>query len=459
MIFNRIKSEGLSHFSYFLGSSNEAVVIDPRRDCQIYIDLAKTEKMKIKYIFETHRNEDYVIGSVELSHLTGAKIFHGIGLDFKFGERIEDNQVFSFGKMKLHAIHTPGHTDESMSYTLIDEKLKQQNIMVFTGDTVFVGDVGRIDLYGIKEAPRLAESLYDSIFNKILPLGDGVIICPAHGGGSICGGSISDQEWSTLGLERLNNPALQKSKKEFIRFKINEKLEHPPYFKKMEQINLNGPPILDKIPSPPPLSSKEFKDCINNNSLILDVRKPSAFGGSYIKGSFNIWLDGLPAFGGWILNYDQPIVLILDDPRNLKIAVQFLIRLGFDTIEGYLCGSVQNCGIESWYNDALPTEHGGLLTVQELKNWIDENNDLFVLDVRTDNEWEKEHIENINHIYVGNLNDRLIEIPHNKPIAVICSVGNRGSIGASILRSADRKNVYNVIGGMVAWKKAGYPVT
>ncbi|MEJ2240999.1 MAG: MBL fold metallo-hydrolase [Candidatus Bathyarchaeota archaeon] len=458
MIFNRIKSEGLSHFSYFLGSKKEAIVIDPRRDCQIYIDLAKTEKMKIKYIFETHRNEDYVIGSMELSHFTGAKIFHGSGLDFKFGEKIEDNQVFSFGRMKLRAIYTPGHTDESMSYSLIDESLTQQNIMVFTGDALFVGDVGRTDLYGEKETPRLAENLYDSIFNKILPLGDGVILCPAHGGGSICGGSISDQEWSTLGLERLNNPILQKSKKEFIKFKINEKLERPPYFTKMEQMNLNGPPILYSIPSPPPLSSKEFKNCINDNALILDVRKPSSFGGSYIKESVNIWLDGLPAFGGWVLSYDQPIVLILDNPQNLKIAVKFLIRLGFDKIDGYLCDSVEDCGIESWYNDALPTEHGGLLTVQELKNWLHNNDDLFILDVRTDNEWEKEHIENINHIYVGNLKNRLTEIPKNKPIAVICSVGNRGSIGASILRQANRKNVSNVIGGMIAWKKAGYPV-
>ena len=414
--------------------------------------------MKIKYIFETHRNEDYVIGSVELSHLTGAKIFHGLGLDFKFGEKIEDNQVFSFGKMKLRAIHTPGHTDESMSYALIDDTLKKQIIMVFSGDALFAGDVGRTDLYGIKESPRLAESLYESIFNKILPLGDGVILCPAHGGGSICGGSISDQEWSTLGLERLNNPVLQKSKKEFIRFKVNEKLERPPYFKKMEQMNLNGPPILDSIPNPPPLTTEKFKEIINDNVLILDVRKPSAFGGPYIKGSINIWLDGLPAFGGWVLTYDRPIGLILDSSQNLEIAVKYLLRLGFDKIIGYLCGSTEDCGIESWYNNALPTEHGGLLTVQELKNWSDKNNDLFILDVRTDEEWEKSHIENINHIYVGNLKNRISEIPNDKPIAVICSVGNRGSIGASILRQTGRKNVYNVIGGMIAWKKAGYPV-
>ncbi|MEJ2272732.1 MAG: rhodanese-like domain-containing protein, partial [Candidatus Bathyarchaeota archaeon] len=382
-----------------MGSNKEAIVIDPRRDCQIYTNLAHKEKMKIKYIFETHRNEDYVVGSIQLSHLTGAKIFHGSGLDFKFGEKIKDNHIFSFGKMKLRAIHTPGHTDESMSYALFDETLKQQTIMVFTGDTLFIGDVGRTDLYGIEEAPRLAENLYDSIFNKILPLGDGVILCPAHGGGSICGGEISDQEWSTLGLERFNNSVLKKSKKEFIKFKVNEKLDRPPYFKKMEQMNLEGPSLLNDIPNPPPLSPKEFKDLIDDNALILDTRKPSAFGGSHIKESINIWLNGLPVFGGWILTYDRPIVLILDNSQNLRKAVHYLIRLGFDKIGGYLCGGTEECGIESWYTDALPIETGGLLTIHELKKWLDQNKDLFVLDVRTDKEWEKGNIKDINHIY------------------------------------------------------------
>ena len=192
-----------------MGSNKEAIVIDPRRDCQIYINFAQAEKMKIKkYIFETHRNEDYVIGSCQLSYLTGAKIYHGSDLDFKYGEKVKDNQVFSFGKMKIRVIHTPGHTDESMSYALVDETLKKQTLMVFSGDTLFVGDVGRTDLYGPKETPRLAENLYNSIFTKLLPLGDEVVLCPAHGGGSICGGEISDQEWSTLGLECLNNPVL-----------------------------------------------------------------------------------------------------------------------------------------------------------------------------------------------------------------------------------------------------------
>lgn len=458
MIFERIKSEGLAHFSYFVGSDKEAVVIDPRRDCQIYVDLARREEMQVKYIFETHRNEDYVTGSRELTHYTGARIYHGPGLDFKYGETIQDGQIFSFGNMKLIAMHTPGHTDESMSYSLIDPTLDDEPIMVFTGDALFVGDVGRTDLYGPKEALRLAENLYNSLFKKILPLGDGVILCPAHGGGSICGGAISEREWSTLGLERLHNPALQKTRKEFIKFKVAERLERPPYFKKMEQINLEGPPLLNNLLNPPPLSPNKFQERIKQDAIVLDTRAPSAFGGSHIKASYNIWTGGLPAFAGWVLPYDKAILLVLENRKHLELVVPYLIRLGYDRIEGYLCGGVEACGLESWYTEALPMEHLGLLTVQELKERLDRRDSLMILDVRTDEEWDEGHIEDALHVYVGHLEERLHEIAIDEPIAVICSVGNRGSLGASILRRAGRVEVFNVLGGMMAWQKADYPI-
>jgi len=207
MIFKRIKSDGLAHNSYFICSEDEAAVIDPRRDCEVYIDLAKREEVKIKYIFETHRNEDYVIGSIELSNLTSAEIFHGPGLNWGYGNTLHNGNVFHIGNLKLTALHTPGHTDESMSYVLAES---EEPVMVFTGDALFVGDVGRTDFYGPVEAPRLAGALYDSIFNKILTLGDGVILCPAHGAGSVCGGNISDRDESTIGLERTQNPVLQR---------------------------------------------------------------------------------------------------------------------------------------------------------------------------------------------------------------------------------------------------------
>jgi hydroxyacylglutathione hydrolase len=242
MIFERIKSAGIAHNSYLIGSGSEAAVIDPRRDCQIYIDSAQEKGLKIQYIFETHRNEDYVIGSIELNDITGAEIYHGSGLNWKYGNTVQDGQEFQIGELRLRAINTPGHTDESMSYAIADLAIGEATVMVFTGDALFVGDVGRTDLYGPEEALSLASNLYDSIFHKLLPLGDGVILCPAHGAGSVCGLHIANQDESTLGIERIQNPVLQiKNKDRFIKYKIAEHPERPHYFRQMEKYNLEEP--------------------------------------------------------------------------------------------------------------------------------------------------------------------------------------------------------------------------
>lgn len=454
MIFERIKSEGLAHLSYFVGSGNEAIVIDPRRDCQIYFDIARREGMKIKYIFETHRNEDYVIGSLELKELTDAEIYHGKGVDFKYGIFVSDEQEFNFGSMKLTALHTPGHTDESMSYALTYPESGKAPLMVFTGDALFVGDVGRTDLYGPEEIPRMAANLYESIFNKILPLGDGVILCPAHGAGSLCGGAISKREYSTLGLERIQNPALQRTdKEEFIKFKLEEKLEFPPYFKKMEQYNLQGPPLLKGLPVPELLFPKEFVKEMEKGAMVVDTRMPHSFGGAHIKGSYGIWLKGLPYYAGWVLPYDKPILLVLEEKDQLEAAVSYLVRIGYDSIAGFLNG-----GISSWYMKALPVESLNLISVQSLKDKIEKNEEMVILDVRRDEEWEKGHIEGARHVYVGHLEENLDKVPRNSPIIVYCDSSRRSNIAASILKKNGYDMVYNVLGSMTAWKNAGYKV-
>jgi hydroxyacylglutathione hydrolase len=459
MIFERIRSEGLAHISYFIGSGEEAAIIDPRRDCHVYLSLAKKKRLKIKYIFETHCNEDYAIGSVELTNLTPAKVYHGPGLKFKYGETLKDGQEFYIDTLKLTAIHTPGHTDESMSYVLTDPSAGKEAFMVFTGDTLFVGDVGRTDLYGPDEAPRLSGNLYDSIFNKILPLGDGVILCPAHSGGSVCGKAISKREESTLGLERIQNQALEKRKKEdFVKFKVAEQHERPPYFRMMEKYNLEGPPLLWHLPRPSPLTPVEFQKRIESGAVVLDTRMPPAFGGAHIKGSYNVWLTGIPSYAGWVLPYDKPILLVVEDMREVDEAVRYLVRLGYDKVEGFLCDAL-SCTMEAWYNRALPVEHTKLLTVQELKELLTKGEDLLVLDVRSDGEWEEFHIEGATHIYVGHLQEHVSELPKDKPIAVLCNVGRRSSLGTSILLRNGFRDVYNVLGSMTAWRNAGYPVT
>ncbi len=455
MIFERIKSAGIAHNSYLIGSGSDAAVIDPRRDCQIYIDSAQQKGLKIKHIFETHRNEDYVIGSVELNNITGAEIYHGPGLNWKYGNTVQDGQEFQIGKLRLMAIHTAGHTDESMSYAIADLAAGDATVMVFTGDALFVSDVGRTDLYGSEEAPRLASNLYDSIFNRLLPLGDGVILCPAHGAGSVCGLHIADRDESTIGIERIQNPVLQiKDKDEFVKYKVAEQPERPHYFRQMEKYNLEGPPLLGCLPLPAPLTPAEFRKEIEGGGIVVDTSEPAAFGGAHIKGAYSIWLEGLPVFGGWVLPYDQPILLVLEDQAHLERAVRYLVRAGYDRIIGYL-----RDGTEGWYNAGLPTENLPLLSVHQLKNMLDRGEELLVLDTRGQDEWDSGHIAGSLHIYVGHLEQRLGDIPRDKPVAVICNVGHRAGLGASILLRASYPRVYNVLGSVKAWVAAGFPVT
>jgi len=454
MIFERIKSEGLAHLSYFIGSGNEAVVIDPRRDCEVYTDIARREGMRIKHILETHRNEDYVIGSKELENITGADIYHGPGLDFKYGNTLKDGQEIVFGSLKITALHTPGHTDESMSYALTDLDAGDEVIMVFTGDALFIGDVGRTDLYGHEEASRLAGNLYDSIFKKILPLGDEVILHPAHGAGSVCGGAISEREHSTLGLERHQNSALQKTDKDdFISYKTQEKMEFPPYFKMMEKYNLEGPPLLHDLPVPELLSPEEFSEEMRGLAVVLDTRMPHSFGGAHIKGSLSIWLEGLPSFAGWVLPYDKKILLVTEEQEQLETAVRYLVRLGYDNVAGFLNG-----GIGAWYIDAQPVDGFNLISVHDLKDRLEKGETMFILDVRSDEEWEEGHIQDATHIYVGHLEENLDKIPGDCRIIVYCGTGRRSNIAASILKKHGYNRIYNVLGSMTAWKSAGYEV-
>lgn len=454
MLFKRIKSEGIAHNSYLIGSESEAAVIDPRRDCQIYVELAQQHGLKIKHIFETHRNEDYVIGSLELNNLTGAEIYHGPGLEWKYGNILRDSQEFQVGGLKLIAIHTPGHTDESMSYAVVDLSSGEATVLVFTGDALFVGDVGRTDLYGPEDAPRLASNLYDSIFNKLLPLGDGVILCPAHGAGSVCGMNIAERDESTLGIERTQNPLLQRSRNDFIRYKVAEQPERPYYFRQMEKYNLEGPPLMECMPVPSPLTPTEFRQEMEKGAIVVDTSEPAAFGGAHIKGAYSIWLEGLPVFAGWVLPYDRPILLVLEDQGHLERAVRYLIRAGYDQITGYL-----KDGTEGWYNTGFPTESLPLLSVHQLKDRLDRGGDLLVLDTRGQDEWDLGHIKGALHIYVGHLEQRLAEVPRDKPVAVICNVGHRAGLGASILLRAGYQEVYNVLGSVKAWVAAGFPTT
>ncbi len=452
MKFQVLKSEIVSHISYLVGSKNEAAVIDPRRDCDIYLETAKKWEAKIKYVFETHRNEDYVIGSVELSKVTGAQVLHGPGLDWGYGSTINDKQEFSIGSLKIVALHTPGHSPESTCYVLLDSESGNQPVIVFTGDTLFVGDVGRTDFLGSKMTPIMSEKLYNNLFEKLLPLGDGVMVLPAHGAGSVCGGKISEREISTLGIEKATNPMLQLSKQQFIAAKVAERHQTPPYFKKMEQYNLHGPPTVGMFATLRPLKASEFNDKVKKGAYVVDVRTPAAFGGAHIKDSYSLPPSRL-SNAGWVLPYDKPILIVAENLEAADFAERSLYRLGYDNVEGYLAN-----GLESWYKESLPVAKLNLATVQDLNRMLSSKQDIFVLDVRRESEWNEGHIECSTRIYLGKLQNETDKLPRNKPIFVICKTGNRSSFGASVLLRGGFAQAYNVLGGVDAWKKAGYPL-
>ena len=448
-----IKSPGIAHSSYYVSSRGDAFVIDPRRDVEDYLRLAREECTTIKYVFETHRNEDYVTGSLELKEAVGAQVCHSKETPFKYGDHsLSDRDRFQVGDLEVMSLWTPGHTVDSMCYVLYDLKGCEAPLAVFTGDTLFIGDVGRTDLPGEQLWEKMSASLYDSLHSKVLPLGDHVIVYPSHTAGSICGNLISDREVSTIGYEKRTNTQLSLSREDFIRNRLNNIMERPPYFKRMEEWNLNGAPLLRRLTTPTMLTPGEFmKESEKSDVFILDTRQPDAFAASHIPGSINIWLSGATYFPGWIIDYGKHIVLVSDRREDISTVTSYLHRLGYDDVSGYLCP-----GIEAWREAGKPIKSSPPLHIHELKSLLDKS-EIHVLDVREDHEYNSGHIKGSQSIYVGHIRDRRGEVPRGELVCVTCGVGLRASIAASILEKEGYK-VANLLGGMYAWNSAGLPV-
>ena len=453
MLFRRFVSEGIAHFSYLIGSGTEAAVIDPRRDCATCLSTAAANGMRITGIFETHRNEDYAVGSCELSGICGAPIYHGAALPFAYGIPVHDGDRFTFGDLVLTIRETPGHTDESISIVVTDKENPGQPYMVFTGDLLFAGDTGRVDLGGNGTKERMAGDMYDSISGKILSLGDGTIVCPAHGAGSVCGGAIQDRPLTTVGFERRTSPLLKLDRPAFIAQKNAEHHYFPPYFRTMEQFNTVGWPRLSSNPFLEPVTPAVLKDLLAGDVQVVDIRSPTGFAAGHIPRSFSIWREGISLFAGWVLNYETKIVLVDDFNTDLDSVQKQFIRLGYDNLAGYLIG-----GFISWAKAAGETTQIRICSVQEAVHRIPDDS-FFVLDVRDrKNRKAQGHIEGSHHVYVGELPDHISEIPKNRPVIVYCDAGYKSSLAASILARHGINRVTNMLGGLTAWKKAGYPV-
>ena len=452
MIFERIVSEGLAHYSYLAGDKNEALVIDPRRDVEVYVETASRAGMRIVHILETHRNEDYFVGSMELAERTGAEVWHADSQwNYRYGRPVQPGQKWKVGRLEFEAIHTPGHTPGSMSYLLRDPT--GLSFMVFCGDALFAGEVGRIDLMGPEMAAENAGQLFDSLFGKLLPLGDEVIVCPAHGSGSVCGESISERLWTTIGLERNHNPRLKvKGRPEFVAALLNSQPERPPYFSRMEKVNLEGEPILGALPDIRPLDPKSFQTQ-SDGAQILDTRQELAYGAAHISGAQSIWLDGLASFAGWFLSYDLPILLVgdLNDHENAK---RILVRLGFDNIAGFLAGGMLN-----WHMSGQESASIRTITVHEICRLRDRNKNLWILDVRSDSELEKDgQIEGSQHIPLTKIAARMNEIPKDRMVHVFCGSGMRSMVGASFLQARGWKEMTVILGGMAGWRSRKCPL-
>lgn len=444
MLFERIVSEGLAHYSYIIGDRNEALVIDPKRDIDVYLELASENGMNIKTVLETHRNEDYVIGSYEIKEKTDADIYHtDEGLDYEYGKVVNEGDTFKIGRLKVEAIHTPGHTLGSMSYLLYDPD--GEPWMVFTGDALFSGDVGRIDFYGEDNLDEMADKLYDSIFKKILPLGEGVIVCPAHGAGSVCGSEIAERELTTIGIEKDRNPKLQVDGKEEFTEKTAEMLEYPPYFSKMEAMNLSLPDHMLPEKSLEYLSPSEFEERAEE-AVVLDTKKELAFGAAHIPGAISIWLEGVPNFAGWFLPYDKPILLV-DESGDPSKALTYLRRLGYDNVEGCLSG-----GMLSWHMDGKESDSVETVNVHDLCTELDTGKEPWILDVRSEEELEDEgEIEDAHHIHLTQLPDNYDKIPKDEDIHIFCGSGLRSMTAASLLKREGWKDLTVVLGGLSGW--------
>lgn len=455
MKFKRIKTPGIAHNAYIIGTKGTGIIVDPRRDLEEYLDYAKKEKLTIKYVLQTHRQEDFVLGSKALKELTGATI---VAFDHPLSKnadkKMKDGEKLEIEEIVIQALYTPGHTPESVSYAVRMKENPEKVWAVFTGDALFIGGTGRTDLPDPNKTAENAALLYEGINEKILPLGDEVLLYPAHGAGSVCGGNIASYDQSTIGFERSYNKVFTSSKESFIEHKLHERLPRPPYFQLMEQLNLDGgcalPQGWDMIPS---LTPKDFQQK-SKAGLIIDTRLPEAFAGGHIPDSYSIWLEGLPVFGGWVAADNQPIYLVLERRKDLKKALQHLTRIGIDNVKAVLAG-----GFEAWRDAGLSIEMSGTISPQML---YDMPKEMSVLDVREITEYEDEgHIAKAEHAYVGYLPDHIHEVarrlPKNEPLAVTCSVGHRASLAISMLRVHGFKNVFNLLGGMTAWGKLKLP--
>lgn len=458
MNIERFEVPGLAQYSYVLAHDGQAAVVDPMRDVDGYVAYARTHGLRITHVLETHIHADFASGATALAAETGAELWlsaHDAGEDFeyKFAHRsFADGEMLELGSMQIRAVHTPGHTPEHLSFLVFDlKRSKEVPVAMLTGDFLFVGSLGRPDLLGEGAKEKLADALYGSVHMVLTGLPDGLEVLPGHGAGSLCGAGMGEMAQTTLGYERTANAFFRLGKCEFLREILGTVPPFPGYYRRMKRLNSDGAPLVKGVPGGVRISAKALKDMINVEEVtLLDVRRPESFGGAHVGGAVNIGAGrNLSLWAGWMLDSAKRIVLIGesgDDEQSRRS----LIRVGLDGIAGYLEG-----GMAAWVEEGFAMQAIPQVSVSELERRKGER---LVLDVRSDGEWKGGHIEGAQHVMLGDLPDRLGELPRGQRIFTVCGSGYRSSLAASLLQRNGFEDVANMSGGMGAWGRQGLPL-
>ncbi len=464
MFFQHIYDKSLAQASYFIGcqKAGVAAVIDAKRDVDTYLEIAKANNMTITHIFETHIHADFLAGSRELAQLTGAGLYlsdeGGKGWEYEFPHHgLKDGDKIALGNLTFEVMHTPGHTPESISFLLTDNPASDKPVMLFTGDFVFVGDIGRPDLLekaaGITgTADAGAHEMYKSI-NKFNALADYIQVWPGHGAGSACGKSLGSVPSTTVGYEKARNWAFQYAgdEKGFVQYLLEDQPEPPKYFAMMKHLNKVDRPLLTEVPKLKQLTAEELKAAMAKGIKLLDTRNKTEFAEGFIPGSYNIQgNNSFATWAGWFLKYDEPFMLLADEDQ-LDDITRKLMRIGLDNIYGYIPST------SVWTAEGGKLEKANIISLSEAKELIT-NNGVQVVDLRGATEYQTGHIPKAENIFVGTLPDNLDKVSKDKKVIIYCQSGDRATIGYSILAKNGFTNVANFSGSINEWVNNGEPV-